>query len=74
MLTRWLGVLMLVGCAGAYAAQATNENSNAPDWGPAIHGTAPAINAPDQHGATQTLETLAGRNGVVLLFVRSADW
>ena len=35
---------------------------------------APAFSAPDQFGAPQTLETLKGPNGTVLLFFRSADW
>jgi hypothetical protein len=35
---------------------------------------APAFSAPDQFGRTQTLETLKGKNGTVLLFFRSADW
>lgn len=35
---------------------------------------APAFSAPDQFGRTQTLESLRGKNGTVLLFFRSADW
>ncbi len=35
---------------------------------------APAFSARDQFGRTQTLETLKGSNGTVLLFFRSADW
>jgi len=35
---------------------------------------APAFSARDQFGAPQTLETLKGPNGTVLLFFRSADW
>jgi hypothetical protein len=42
--------------------------------GIAIDGKAPAFSAPDQFGRTQTLETLKGTNGTVLLFFRSADW
>ena len=34
---------------------------------------APSFSARDQFGRTQTLETLKGRNGTVLLFFRSAD-
>lgn len=74
MLRRWLGVLMFVGCAAAYAAQAATENAYGTGWGPAIGSAAPAINAPDQHGRPQTRKTLAGRNGLLLFFVRSADW
>ncbi|HXP82050.1 MAG TPA: peroxiredoxin family protein [Verrucomicrobiae bacterium] len=35
---------------------------------------APAFSARDQFGKTQTLETLRGSKGTVLLFYRSADW
>ena len=35
---------------------------------------APAFSAPDQFGQAQTLDTLKGSNGTVLLFFRSADW
>ena len=35
---------------------------------------APAFSAHDQFGHTQTLDSLKGANGTVLLFFRSADW
>jgi hypothetical protein len=35
---------------------------------------APAFSASDQMGHTQTLDSLKGANGTVLLFFRSADW
>jgi len=35
---------------------------------------APAFSARDQSGRVQTLDTLKGSNGTVLLFFRSADW
>ena len=35
---------------------------------------APAFSARDQFGEQQTLETLKGPKGTVLLFFRSADW
>ncbi len=35
---------------------------------------APAFSAPDQFGKTQTLDSLRGSKGTVLLFYRSADW
>lgn len=35
---------------------------------------APAFSARDQFGAQQTLDSLKGPNGTVLLFFRSADW
>jgi hypothetical protein len=42
--------------------------------GPAVGSVAPAIRLRDQHDREQTLATLAGKDGLVLLFVRSADW
>src|SRR5271168_678387 len=35
---------------------------------------APAFDLRDQSGKKQTLDTLAGPNGLLLLFFRSADW
>jgi hypothetical protein len=42
--------------------------------GPAIGSQAPAFAARDQFGNEQSNRTVAGRNGIVLLFFRSADW
>jgi len=42
--------------------------------GLAVGQKAPTFSARDQLGRTQTLDTLKGRNGTVLLFFRSADW
>ncbi len=42
--------------------------------GLAVGQKAPAFSARDQFGRQQTLETLKGPKGTVLLFFRSADW
>lgn len=42
--------------------------------GLAVGQKAPVFSAHDQFGRTQTLDTLKGSNGTVLLFFRSADW
>jgi len=42
--------------------------------GLAVGQKAPAFSLRDQSGRVQTLETLKGANGTVLLFFRSADW
>jgi hypothetical protein len=42
--------------------------------GLAVGQKAPAFSARDQSGRAQTLESLRGANGTVLLFFRSADW
>ncbi len=42
--------------------------------GLAVGQKAPAFSLRDQFGHTQTLDTLKGPHGTVLLFFRSADW
>jgi hypothetical protein len=42
--------------------------------GLAVGQKAPPFSAADQFGTTQTLDTLKGPKGTVLLFFRSADW
>ncbi len=42
--------------------------------GPEVGATIPAFEAVDQTGAKRTFESLAGPNGLLLLFHRSADW
>jgi len=42
--------------------------------GLAVGQKAPAFSLRDQFGRVQTLESLKGANGTVLLFFRSADW
>lgn len=42
--------------------------------GPAVGARIPDFAAEDQNGRRQTFDTLKGPKGLVLLFVRSADW
>ena len=42
--------------------------------GLAVGEKAPAFSLHDEFGRVQTLDTLKGSNGTVLLFFRSADW
>jgi hypothetical protein len=42
--------------------------------GLAVGQKAPGFSVRDQFGRVQTLDTLKGKNGTVLLFFRSADW
>jgi len=42
--------------------------------GLAVGQKAPAFSVHDQFGHVQTLDTLKGTKGTVLLFFRSADW
>jgi hypothetical protein len=42
--------------------------------GPDIGERIPPFEAPDQYGRLQTFDTIRGLNGVVIVFIRSADW
>ncbi len=42
--------------------------------GPAVGAPIPKFRAVDQDGRRQTFETLRGSKGLLLMFVRSADW
>jgi len=42
--------------------------------GPEIGKTVPEFSAPDQTGKTETLRSIMGPKGALLVFYRSADW
>jgi hypothetical protein len=42
--------------------------------GPPVGGRIPDFSAPDQNGTAQSLKTIAGPKGAMLVFYRSADW
>ena len=42
--------------------------------GPAVGEAVPDFRGVDQFGRTQTLASVMGRDGLMLVFFRSADW
>jgi hypothetical protein len=42
--------------------------------GPAVGASAPGFELTDQNGRMRTLDTVAGPQGTMLVFFRSADW
>jgi hypothetical protein len=58
-------VILLTVSVCAFSAEAT---------GPAIGQPIPGFSAPDQSGAVQSLKTIIGPKGAMLVFYRSADW
>jgi hypothetical protein len=42
--------------------------------GPEVGQQIPAFSAPDQEGLNQTLKSIMGPKGAMLVFFRSADW
>ncbi|MEM1435930.1 MAG: hypothetical protein AAGG11_17865 [Pseudomonadota bacterium] len=69
-LRRLLSAAILTGLA--QLAFADSEFADA--WGPAIGTAAPLLAASDQDGKLQRLDTLAGPNGLLIVFNRSVDW
>ena len=72
-------ILLLGATAGLMTAAGAQPKTDARTPAAAIDaletGTkAPAFSLEDQFGTPQTLKTLKGKNGTILLFFRSADW
>jgi peroxiredoxin len=42
--------------------------------GPSVGDTIAPFEAPDQQGRIQTLDSIRGPDGAVIVFIRSADW
>ena len=57
-----------------WLAMSVQAQPFAQKMGPVIGAPVPTIEATDQNGKTQKLESLRGPKGTILLFIRSADW
>ena len=73
-LLRALRHALLAGALVAISQFALADEEYAAAWGPSIGSTAPLLAANDQHGKPQTLDTLTGSNGLLVVFNRSVDW
>jgi hypothetical protein len=62
--------LLFLSLALAAGAQHPPKITTGPDVGARV----PAFSAVDQNNQTQTLATLTGPKGLMLVFFRSADW
>ncbi len=65
-----LAVMVGVGC-GVTQSRTPIDVASA---GPQVGEQVPAFSLPDQNGQVQTLDSILGPNGAILLFHRSADW
>jgi hypothetical protein len=77
MLRRSLFALMVAAIVGTHPSAFMAQPSAAPDvdaLGPQIGSQIPDFTLPDQHARQQSLSTLRGPKGLVLVFNRSADW
>ena len=74
-----LAVLTYFVCLISVGAIAADEERSRPEvditsLGPQVGEMVPAFRLRDQNGEIQTLESVLGPNGAILLFHRSADW
>ena len=55
-------------------AQQARTRIDVSTLGPRVGERVPDFRLPDQTGKEQTLQSIMGRRGVMLVFLRSADW
>jgi cytochrome oxidase Cu insertion factor (SCO1/SenC/PrrC family) len=55
-------------------AQTTRTRIDVSKLGPQVGERVPDFQLRDQTGTPQTLQSIIGRRGAMLVFVRSADW
>jgi hypothetical protein len=66
--------LCVFACARLLIAPALAQDGPAIRTGPEAGEKIPAFSLPDQNGRIQTFDSLKKPNGLLLAFVRSADW
>lgn len=65
---------MLISLTGLSAVAAFAADDYSGNWGPATGSQLPVLEAYDQEGQLQTLDSLTGDQGLLLFLNRSADW
>lgn len=69
---------VFVALAGAAAVVGTTQQPapavDTAKLGPQVGATVPPLSGTDQFGTPQTLASLSGPKGLMLVFSRSADW
>jgi hypothetical protein len=65
------GVLMQV---SAMAQTLPRQKIDVSKLGPQVRERVPDFSLPDQNGKMQTLQSIMGPKGAMLVFIRSADW
>ena len=73
-MSTWVGVVAvaLIVTTPVQAQERTPVDLSA--LGPQVGERVPDFALPDQHGTVQTLDSIMGERGAMLLFHRSADW
>ncbi len=76
---RWfgLGMLAAIGASVSGAGQSASPPRTKIDLsrlGPQVGERVPDFSLKDQNGNTETLQSIMGPKGAMLVFIRSADW
>jgi len=72
--TRAVALVALLCWTIGAAAQAPATPVDTSKVGPQVGARVPSIAGVDQFGRTQTLDSISGPKGAMLVFFRSADW
>lgn len=74
--TTFIAAMLIVGHSWASSAQSPPSPAaiDVATIGPQVGTRVPDFALPDQFGRQQSLSTLRGPKGLVLVFSRSADW
>ena len=72
----WLGLVLaaLLAIPLSSGAQTAAHKIDVSKLGPQVGERVPDFGLSDQNGKTQTLESIMGPKGAMLVFIRSADW
>jgi len=74
LMRRRLALYSLILIALAVGARAQQAPVAVDSLGPQVGAAVPAFSGVDQFNRRQTLESVAGPEGAMLVFFRSADW
>lgn len=74
MKLRFLWFLALVSGSSVIAQPAPRQKIDVSKLGPQVGDRVPDFSLKDQNGKTQTLQSIMGPKGAMLVFIRSADW
>ena len=71
----WMAILLSTGVAAqSKSSVPLTAKIDVSKLGPQVGDRVPDFNLADQNGKTQTLESIMGPKGAMLVFIRSADW
>ena len=73
-ISTWVGVVAVALIVTTPVQAQERKAVDLSSLGPQVGERVPDFALPDQHGTVQTLDSIMGERGAMLLFHRSADW